>query len=190
MAPERRGRENIFTHKIGPLAMWVWLLIALALLLGWAYFKNRNASSASSTSPTDTANASQVPQFVNQTYTTVNPPSSSGSGTSTPGQVKVPNVVGMTDAAADSAIKAAGLKVQDTNEPKGGVGKAGKNPGDLVVSQSPEAGAMVARGSSVSVTFASSTKPKASSTASTAQPSPSKPAVHPHARSRAHVRVA
>ena len=74
-APARnpaRGKENVFTHKIGPLPMWVWLLISLGILLGWAYYKNRTTSS----SPSSSANASQVPQFVNQTYTTVNPPTS------------------------------------------------------------------------------------------------------------------
>ena len=51
--------------------MWAWLGISLAILLGWAYYKNKTSSQST---PTDTANASQVPQFVNQTYTTVGPP--------------------------------------------------------------------------------------------------------------------
>ena len=74
-APARTSsrRENVFTRKIGPLPMWAWVAIVGAVIIGYAYWKNRqnNAASTSST----TADASQVPQFVNQTYTTVQPPS-------------------------------------------------------------------------------------------------------------------
>src|SRR5215469_1481095 len=75
-APAGR-KENVFTRHIGPLPMWVWLVIVGAVVVGWAWYRNRSqpASSVSGTS------ASQVPQFVNQTYTTVQPPSPPGSTT-------------------------------------------------------------------------------------------------------------
>jgi hypothetical protein len=139
----RAPRENIFTHKFGPLPMWVWLVISAGILLGWSYFRNK--SSGQQTQQANTTDASQVPQFVNQTYTTVNPPSAPGTGT---GQVTVPNVVGMTDTAGDAAITAVGLKVKDANERKGGGGGGAK-----ISSQSPAGGAMVAQGSTVTLTF-------------------------------------
>lgn len=64
------------------------------------------------------------------------------------GQVAVPNVVGLTDTAADAAITAVGLKVGDTNEPKGGFGHTA-----TVESQAPSAGTRVKHGSEVHLTF-------------------------------------
>ena len=74
-APPRTSsrRENVFTRKIGPLPMWAWVAIVSAVILGYAYWKNRQSSS--SQAQPATTDASQVPQFVNQTYTTVQPPS-------------------------------------------------------------------------------------------------------------------
>lgn len=70
-----RKKENVLTRKIGPLPTWAWVAILSALIIGYAYIKNRNSSAGASTaSPTGT-DSSQVPQFVNQTYTTVTPPS-------------------------------------------------------------------------------------------------------------------
>lgn len=72
-APSRgAGGGNVLTRKIGPLPTWAWVAIAAAALLGWAYYKNRTSSS--STGSGATTDASQVPQFVNQTFTTVTPP--------------------------------------------------------------------------------------------------------------------
>lgn len=65
--------KETFTRKIGPLPMWAWLAIIGAVVVGWAWYKDRK--SASTTAPADTADASQVPQFVNQVSTTVQPPS-------------------------------------------------------------------------------------------------------------------
>ena len=75
--PRRGG--NVFTQKIGPLPMWVWLVMAAGLLLGWAFLDAKKKQSAAATSTaaqtaTETG-AAQVPQFVNQTYTTVQAPS-------------------------------------------------------------------------------------------------------------------
>jgi hypothetical protein len=72
------GSGNPLKRKIGPLPTWAWVLIALAGLLGVAYWRNRGTSSSSSGSASDstgdTTDASQVPQFVNQTFTSVSPP--------------------------------------------------------------------------------------------------------------------
>jgi hypothetical protein len=68
-----RGRGNLFTRKLGPLPTWAWMAIGLALILGYAYYKSKTTTASSGTATgTD---ASQVPQFVNQTYTSVSPPS-------------------------------------------------------------------------------------------------------------------
>jgi LysM repeat protein len=73
-APERRGREggNVFTHKIGPLPMLVWVVVIGGVIVAWSLYKSRTSKQQ----PQDTGTpASDVPQFVNQTYTTVSPPS-------------------------------------------------------------------------------------------------------------------
>ena len=64
--------KETFTRKIGPLPMYAWLLIVGGVIVGWAWWRNRQQPSSASGS---SAGASQVPQFVNQTYTTVQPPS-------------------------------------------------------------------------------------------------------------------
>jgi len=69
---ERATPGNVFTNKIGPLPMWAWVAIIGAAILGYAYFKNR--SSGSSTAASSSTPASDVPEFVNQTYTTVTAP--------------------------------------------------------------------------------------------------------------------
>jgi hypothetical protein len=49
--------------------------IAAAAVLGWALYRARTSSSSSSQDTTgDTTDASQVPQFVNQTYVSAFPP--------------------------------------------------------------------------------------------------------------------
>ena len=67
-APAPR-KENVFTRKIGPLPMWGWVLIAVGLI-GIYYLWSRNSQSQAATG----TNASQVPQFVNQVYTSGVPP--------------------------------------------------------------------------------------------------------------------
>jgi hypothetical protein len=72
-APERPARrENVLTRKIGPLPTWGWVAIIGGVIIGYAYYKNRQSSS--STAAASGTNASQIPQFVNQTYTTLVPP--------------------------------------------------------------------------------------------------------------------
>ncbi len=67
-------RDNVFTRKIGPLPMWVWLVLGIALIAAYVYYRNSKANAAAAQPATTTAGAGQVPQFVNQTFTTVQPP--------------------------------------------------------------------------------------------------------------------
>lgn len=88
------GGGNVFTRKIGPLSTWVWMVIALAIALVY-YFYKKNQSSSTTSDQNSAENtpggtdSSLVPQFVNQTYTNVSPPSvtvnnNGGSGKSNP----------------------------------------------------------------------------------------------------------
>jgi hypothetical protein len=77
-APKAGG--NVLTRKIGPLATWVWIVLVSVpiVLYGIVERSKTSSTAAASTAASTTAsttNASQVPQFVNQTYTTVLPPS-------------------------------------------------------------------------------------------------------------------
>lgn len=83
------GGGNIFKRKIGPLPMWVWLAIGIGAIGLYVLYKSKSSSSSSAAGAT--TSAATVPQFVNQTYTTVQPPvvnpavsSTGGGGTSTP----------------------------------------------------------------------------------------------------------
>lgn len=79
--------------------MWAWAAILLGGALIYMYIKNRNSAAAAST-PASTAatdvgdESTQVPEFINQTYTTVNPPSPDDDDTPQPpippGPVKKP----------------------------------------------------------------------------------------------------
>ena len=77
-APSRSGGGggNVLTHKLGPLPTWVWISIAAALIIAYSWWKSKSANAASSANTAASSTpADQVPQFVNQTYTTVTPPS-------------------------------------------------------------------------------------------------------------------
>ena len=69
--PARRG--NVLTRKIGPLPTYGWVAIVGGGILVWAYFAHRNSSSSSQSS--NQANASDVPDFINQVPVSVYPPS-------------------------------------------------------------------------------------------------------------------
>ncbi|MDA8319059.1 MAG: hypothetical protein M0030_04485 [Actinomycetota bacterium] len=70
--PTPPRHDNLFTRHIGPLPMWGWLLIAGGGILGYAFYSGSFSSSGSSSS--GTTGAGQVPQFVNQVYTSGQPP--------------------------------------------------------------------------------------------------------------------
>ena len=70
MAPEQPGRkENVFTRKIGPLSMWVWVVIIGSAIVAYSLYKRKTASATATPGTATGTDASQVPQFVNQTYT-------------------------------------------------------------------------------------------------------------------------
>src|SRR5271165_5807381 len=75
-APARAsGGGNVLTHKLGPLPTWVWIAVIGLGIVAWSWWKNKSASAASSANTAASSTpADQVPQFVNQTYTTVTPP--------------------------------------------------------------------------------------------------------------------
>ena len=78
-------RENVFTHKLGPLPTWAWIAIAAAILVAWRVYSGKKAaaaqqqSAASQSTPSD-----QVPQFVNQTYVSTTAPSAQDTGQAAP----------------------------------------------------------------------------------------------------------
>lgn len=77
-APPREGRARggflgTFTNKIGPLPMWVWLVIVAGILVAWRVYSNRKTASQAASTDTGTS-ASDVPDFINQTYVTGSPP--------------------------------------------------------------------------------------------------------------------
>ena len=78
--------DNVFTRKIGPLPMWASLAIVAAGIGVWAIIANKKASSSSSS---DEANASEVPDFINQTYVSGYPPSAPGTTGAVPGPPEV-----------------------------------------------------------------------------------------------------
>jgi hypothetical protein len=75
------GKLGVWGKKMGPLPVWAWVAIVLGGLLAFMYWKNKGAATGA-TASTDTGSsaaagttdASQIPEFVNQTYTTVSPP--------------------------------------------------------------------------------------------------------------------
>lgn len=89
------GKLGVWKKKYGPLPLYGWALLLLLAVLGYLYWKNRNSSAnnPSSNTPTDTG-AGQIPQFVNQTYTTVTPPAapstSTGSTSTSSGGTQIP----------------------------------------------------------------------------------------------------
>lgn len=87
-APARAGgsKLGVWGKKMGPLPVWGWAGIVLAVVIGYMYYKNKNsaASTTGSSAAAGTTSASQIPEFVNQTYTTVTPPVEPTSPTPTP----------------------------------------------------------------------------------------------------------
>ena len=78
-APRRpQSGGNVFTHKIGPLPMWVWVASIGAIIIAWSFWKSKTSPSSQQQgngTGQATADTADIPQFVNQTYTTVTPPS-------------------------------------------------------------------------------------------------------------------
>lgn len=87
--PEQESGGNFFTRKLGPMPMWAWLAAGASGLLIISYLRNKQSAQNQAPSSLD---SSQVPQFVNQTYTTVNPPEGSAPAPSpSPGSGGIPS---------------------------------------------------------------------------------------------------
>ena len=71
--PARGKGGNVFTNRIGPLPMWAWVAVIGGVIIAWSFYKNKT-SAASTAADTTGTSAADVPQFVNQTYTTVQAP--------------------------------------------------------------------------------------------------------------------
>lgn len=67
--------STVLTRQMGPLPLWAWMTLGLVLILGISYFKARKGSNtaASTTTPSN-----DIPQFVNQVYTSPSPPEEPG----------------------------------------------------------------------------------------------------------------
>jgi len=158
--------------------LWLWILIAVVVvaLLGFLGYRamhktalvpsvvgleQAQADSAitaagfkvGSVGTTQTTNAADVGKVVAQ-----DPPANAQARPGSPinivvsgGQklISVPNVTGMTEADAQSALKAAGLTAQSTS------GSSQTVPKGTVISQAPSAGEQVPSGTSVGITVSS-----------------------------------
>jgi LysM repeat protein len=72
------GKLGVWGRKYGPLPGWGWAAILLAIILVVMWYRNKNSAAntnVGSATAAGTTGASQIPEFVNQTYTTVTPPS-------------------------------------------------------------------------------------------------------------------
>lgn len=96
-----RPSGNVFTNKIGPLPVWGWMAIGLLLALFYYLYKKNSATSggrsASTVNTPGGVDSSLVPQFVNQTYTTVTPPSAPPMTTPKPTKSETVNAYSWTD---------------------------------------------------------------------------------------------
>jgi LysM repeat protein len=54
--------------------MWLWVVIIGGVIVAWSLYKSRTSSGSSGSSQDTGTPAADVPQFVNQTYTTVQAP--------------------------------------------------------------------------------------------------------------------
>jgi hypothetical protein len=79
------GKLGVWKKKIGGMPMWAWALILIGGILAYLYYRNQQSGSSTSsdTTASDSTAAGQIPQFVNQTYTTVTPPAASSTPAST-----------------------------------------------------------------------------------------------------------
>lgn len=80
------GKLGVWGKKMGPLPAWGWAAILLTGVIVFMYYKNKNsANTATSTNTADNSvAASQIPQFVNQTYVNGTPPAATPTATTPP----------------------------------------------------------------------------------------------------------
>jgi len=89
-----RTSSSPFTRQLGPLPLWGWMGVGLAIALAYYFFKQHKAATQQTTSDTgqSTTDSSLIPQFVNQTFVTDEPPEPSIPGP--PGPPGPPGVGG------------------------------------------------------------------------------------------------
>lgn len=150
----REGREglqpghpqsggNILTKQYGPLPLWAWLGIATLIAIGYYLWRRNSTANSTSTTP-----SSDVPQFVNQTYTNVYPPADNDGGPPPKPRgdrdVKLPNFVGRPQEEVLLKLKDLGLM--------GHGQRAVRGKTRIVTAQNPKAGTTVEPGSIVTLT--------------------------------------
>jgi hypothetical protein len=115
------GGGSVFKRKLGPFPMWGWLAIGAVVILAYVIIKRQSASSAATTASTSTP-ASDIPQFVNQTYTTVTPPAAPPPATGLPSPPPVvanpggPNVPAGGSTPRPTQITSTGTDTGDINQ--------------------------------------------------------------------------
>lgn len=72
--PQTESGGNFFSQKWGPLPVWAWLSVGAAALLIISYLRNKSNNAASAADTSAQTDSSQIPQFINQTYTNGTPP--------------------------------------------------------------------------------------------------------------------
>jgi hypothetical protein len=154
-----RGGTGFFTQQWGPLPVWGWMAVGLLIAVGYYFWnKNQSSNSSSTTGTTGTTNDSLIPQFVNQTYTQVNPPSDGNTG-GTANLINVPDVQGQSLEASQDELQAYGFLVKGfsfaPNSPKGSV--------RIVTNQEPRPGTMAPKGSTITLTGSTEDSSKVSS---------------------------
>lgn len=120
----KSGLPEFLTRKIGGFPVWVYAAVLGGLLL-WRYQSSKKAATSTSSTPATTTgtDTSQVPQYVNQTYTSTTAPSAPGSQPGVPLTTEAPptttgtagpvTLTGAEQAASDAAaaVRAAGGSV-------------------------------------------------------------------------------
>lgn len=90
-----QGGGNFWTQKVAGVPMMVWGLLVVGGIVLFAYLRKKSgsgntSSTAAQQATADETAASQVPQFVNQTYTSVYPPADNDSTGTTTGTFEPP----------------------------------------------------------------------------------------------------
>ena len=82
---------NVLTRRIGPLPTWAWVAIVGGVIVAYELYKSYSSGSTAASSTATPA--SDVPQFVNQTYVSGVPPTAPGppGPTGPPGTGHSPN---------------------------------------------------------------------------------------------------
>lgn len=77
-APAKEGKLGFWSKKAGPMPLWGWTALVMAVVIAVMYYRNQHSSSSGNNpgavTADNTTDASLIPQFVNQDYTTVTPP--------------------------------------------------------------------------------------------------------------------